>query len=120
MKIRDFRDLKVWQLGKEIVRVIYVLTQSFPKDEVYGLTAQLRRAAISVPSNVAEGFSREHNKDYRRFLFIALGSCAEMETQIEVAFDLNYITGDDRSFIVSRIKYESRMVWNLIKRLSDD
>ena len=73
-KIKNFRDLQVWKLGRK----------HFLREELYGLAAQMRRAAVSIPSNVAEGFNRRHNKEYRQFLYIALGSCAELETQIEV------------------------------------
>ncbi|MDZ7735671.1 MAG: four helix bundle protein [Gammaproteobacteria bacterium] len=77
MKITNFKDLEVWKLGKEIVMDVYTVTSGFPRTEIYGLVSQLRRAAVSIPSNIAEGFNREHNKDYRRFLFVALGSSAE-------------------------------------------
>ncbi|MFC1496975.1 four helix bundle protein [Verrucomicrobiota bacterium] len=79
-KIRNFRDLDVWQKGMQIVIEIYRITKEFPKDELYGLISQMRRAAISVPSNIAEGFGRFHNKEYRQFLYVAQGSCAELET----------------------------------------
>jgi len=89
MTIKSFRGLDIWKLGKELVIDIYKLTQNFPKAEIFGIVSQLRRASISVPSNIAEGFSRYRNNEYRRFLFIALGSCAELETQIEICSDLN-------------------------------
>lgn len=120
MTIRDFRDLNVWQLGKELVIDIYQLTGNFPREEIYGLVAQVRRAAVSIPSNIAEGFSREHNKDYRRFLFIALGSCAEVETQIEIAHTLDYLSETEHHDMLEKINHESRMLWNLIKRLSNN
>ncbi len=90
-KIRNFRDLDVWQLGKKLVIDIYKITQSLPNKEIYGLVSQMRRAVISIPSNIAEGFNRSHNREYRQFLYIALGSCAELETQIEIAFELKYV-----------------------------
>ena len=73
MQSRNFRDLKVWQCGKEIVLQVYQLTGEFPDGEKYGLSSQMRRAAISIPSNIAEGFNRYHNKEYRKFLFVSLG-----------------------------------------------
>ncbi len=76
-KIVNFRDPKVWKLGKEIVLGIYRATALFPKDEVYGLTAQMRRTWLSIPSNVAGGFNRAHNKEYRQFLYVALGSSGD-------------------------------------------
>ncbi|MBH0199980.1 MAG: four helix bundle protein, partial [Nitrospira sp.] len=86
--MRNFRELEVWKLGKKIVLDVYRVTKDFPKEEMYGLVAQMRRAAVSIPSNVAEGFNRKHNPEYRQLLYVALGSCAELETQIEVAHDL--------------------------------
>ena len=79
-KIKSFKDLKIWQKGIEIVSDTYILTKKFPKEELFSLTSQLRRSAISIPSNIAEGFKRFHNKEYKQFLFITLGSCAELET----------------------------------------
>ncbi len=80
MKVKDYKDLKVWQKGIEIVDKIYSITDHFPKDELYGLANQMRRSAISIPSNIAEGFVRNHLKEYIQFLYIPLGFCAELET----------------------------------------
>jgi S23 ribosomal protein. len=116
-KIKNFRDLDVWQLAMEIVVDSYKCTKSFPKEEVYGLVSQMRRAALSIASNIAEGFNRYHNKEYRQFLYIALGSCAELETQIEVSLLLGFITQSVRDKIIEKLDHESRMLRNLIKRL---
>jgi four helix bundle protein len=91
--------------------------KGFPKEENYGLVAQMRRAAVSIPSNVAEGFNRKHNPEYRQLLYVALGSCAELETQIEVAHDLDFLSVGDRDKVLERLDHESRMLRNLIKRL---
>jgi four helix bundle protein len=117
IKIRNFRDLEVWKLGKEIVLDVYRVTKGFPKEEIYGLVAQMRRAAVSIPSNVAEGFNRKHNPEYRQLLYVALSSCAELETQIEVAYDLEFLSVGDRDKVLERLDHESRMLRNLIKRL---
>jgi four helix bundle protein len=117
-KIKNFRDLDVWKLGMEIVVDFYKYTKSFPKEEVYGLVSQMRRAALSIASNIAEGFNRYHNKEYRQFLYVALGSCAELETQIEVSLLLGYITQAARNKIIEKLDHESRMLRNLIKRLN--
>ena len=85
---KSFRELVVWQRSIELVLLIYRCTESFPKHEKYGLTQQMRRAAISLPSNIAEGFRRYYNKEYRQFLYVALGSSAELETQIVIAENL--------------------------------
>ncbi len=117
MKIRNFRDLDVWQLGKALVLDIYRLTKLFPQEEVYCLVSQMRRAAVSIPSNIAEGFNRYHNKEYRNYLFISLGSCAELETQIEIACDLEYIAVDECNKLLENLDHEVRMLRNLIKKL---
>ena len=116
-KIRNFRDLDVWKLGKKLVVDVYKITQNLPKEETHGLISQMRRAAVSIPSNIAEGFNRFHNKEYRQFLYIAIGSCAELETQIEIAFDLNYLDEASKSTLLEIIDHESRMLRNLIKKL---
>jgi four helix bundle protein len=117
MKIRSFRDLEVWKLGKKIVVDVYRVTREFPRDELYGLAGQMRRAGVSIPSNVAEGFNRIHNREYRQFLYIALGSYAELETHIEIALELGYISQADHGHLLEDIDHESKMLRNLIKRL---
>lgn len=97
--------------------MIYSLTVKFPRHEVYGLTNQMRRSALSIPCNIAEGFNRFHNKEYKQFLYIALGSCAEMETQIEIAYDLKYISGEEKNHLLSKLILENKMVRSLIKKL---
>ena len=82
VKARNFRDLEVWKLGKEVVLDVYRVTAEFPREELYGLASQMRRAAVSIPSNVAEGFNRKHNREYRQSLYIVLGSCAELERKL--------------------------------------
>lgn len=117
MKSKNFRDLDVWKLGKAIVLDVYKVTRGFPKEEMYGLVSQMRRAAVSIPSNVAEGFNRKHNPEYRQLLYVALGSCAELETQIEVAHDLGFLETGDQDQVLEKLDHESRMLRNLIKRL---
>jgi four helix bundle protein len=117
MKIRNFRDLEVWKIGKEIVMDVYRATALFPRNEVYGLAAQMRRASVSIPSNVAEGFNRFHNKEYRQLLFVALGSCAELETQVEISSDLGYVERHIRDLMIEKLDHETRMLRNLIKKL---
>ena len=115
-KIKNFQDLRIWQKGIEVVKDVYILTKKFPKEELYGLTSQMRRSAVSIPSNIAEGFRRYHNKEYKQFLYIALGSCAELETQIIIANELNYIN-DNKSAVIEKIKYICRMTIKLIQKL---
>jgi len=88
--VKSYRDLEVWQLGLDLVETIYRYTAEFPRSETYGLTAQMRSAAVSIPSNIAEGQARSSSKEFLHFLSIALGSLAELETQIELATRLGY------------------------------
>ena len=115
--IKKFKDLRIWQKGIEVVTDIYILTKKFPKEELYGLTSQIRRSAISIPSNIAEGFRRYHNKEYKQFLYITLGSCAELETPIAIANNLKYITEDEEIELTEKLDHICRMTTNLIKRL---
>jgi len=116
-KINDFRDLHVWKLGKELVLDTYKATKNLPSDELFGLTTQMRRAAISIPSNISEGYNRRYTKDYQRFLSFALGSCAELETQIEVCRDLEYFTPDTCSSLLEKMDHETRMIRSLMNKL---
>ena len=115
-KIQTYRDLDIWNKGIELVRSIYTVTGKFPKHELYGLSSQMRRSAISIPSNVAEGFKRQHNKEYRQFLYIALGSCAELETQLTIAKELGYISSEKD--LLDKADHIGRMITNLLKRLA--
>ncbi len=117
-KIKNFRDLQVWQKGIEIVKNVYETVSSFPKQECFGLTSQMQRCSVSIPSNIAEGFNRFHNNDYKRFLHIVLGSCAELETQIEISMELKYINKEKKHFLLEKLDHESRMIRNLIKKLN--
>ena len=116
-KIKDFRDLDIWKKGIEIVKDIYNIVEKFPKQEFYSLVSQIQRSAVSIPSNIAEGFNRFHNKEYKQFLYIPLGSCAELETQVEVASELKYISNEKKKDILEKINHESRMLTNLIKKI---
>ena len=91
---KSYTELEVWKKARGLVKYIYIITQSFPKEELYTLTSQIRRVSISVPSNIAEGIGRNFNKETMQFLYIAKGSLYEVETQIYLSFDLNYINND--------------------------
>jgi four helix bundle protein len=93
--MKSHRDLDVWKRSIGLVSEVYVLTKRFPADELYGLTSQMRRAAVSVPSNIAEGAARGSSKEFTRFLSISLGSLAEMETQLLIATNLEYLQSDN-------------------------
>ena len=116
-KITNFRDLQVWQLGKEVSLDVYRATKTFPREEMYGLIAQMRRAAVSIPSNIAEGFNGKHNNEYKQFLYIALGSCAELETQTEISASLGFLSEQNKEQLLLKLNHESAMLRNLIKKL---
>ena len=97
MGILNYRDLRVWQAGMNLAEEIYRSTQTFPRTETYGLASQMRRAAVSIPSNIAEGHTKESTKEYLRHLSMAQGSLAELQTQIELAGRLVYLTADQTS-----------------------
>ena len=117
MKIKSYKELDVWKKGIEIVDVVYKMTGTFPKEERYGLANQMQRAAVSIASNIAEGFARQHTKEYQQFCYIALGSCAELETQLIIAQRRNYVSSEAFSELEDYLDHESRMLMNLIKSL---
>ena len=92
--MKSFRDLRVWQKAMDLVEKVYLLTQKFPREETYGLTNQIRRAVVSIPSNISEGHTREHIIEYLHHLSVAQASLAELETQLEIANRLKYIAPD--------------------------
>jgi four helix bundle protein len=117
-EIRSYRDLQVWQRSMELCVHLYRLTESFPNTEHYGLTGQMRRAAVSIPSNIAEGHRRP-TRDFARFLAIALGSAAELSTQIEIAQRIGYLSLSDCAALQEEIAVLERQLNNLTNRLRD-
>lgn len=116
-KIKNFKDLRIWQTGIEIVKDIYKVTEKLPNKESFGLISQMRRAAVSIPSNIAEGFKRYHDKEYRQFLHIALGSCAELETQLIISDELCYTSKNEMKRICEKLDYLSKMITVLMRKL---
>jgi four helix bundle protein len=117
--IKSFRDLNIWQKGIDLVKDIYKETQNFPRQEIYGLTNQIRRAAISIPSNIAEGHIRQHRAEFRQFLSVALGSLAELETQIVISRELNYISTEKSLNVIDQMGSLGKMIRGLIKKLNN-
>jgi four helix bundle protein len=115
-QIKSFKELLVWQKSMGLVRLVYALCESLPPAERFCLSEQMRRAAISIPSNIAEGFRRQHNKELKQFLCIARSSLAELETQILIATQLYLIEKSLLDESLQLIDYISRMLWNLGKR----
>tara|TARA_Y100000815_G_scaffold228843_2_gene217968 strand:- start:5487 stop:5837 length:351 start_codon:yes stop_codon:yes gene_type:complete len=116
MKVQSHKDLKVWQESMLLVEDTYSIVKLFPSDELYGLTSQMRRASISVPSNIAEGAGRKTNKEWMRFLYIAMGSLSELETQMELAVRLKFVEANPE--YSQRIFYIRNMLSKLIASLS--
>ncbi|MCQ9206422.1 MAG: four helix bundle protein [Omnitrophica bacterium] len=115
--VKSYKDLNVWKKGIAIVDNVYVITDKFPRQEQYGLVAQMRRCAVSIPSNIAEGFVRHHSKEYKQFLYVSLGSCAELETQLIIGKKRKYVTSDAMGKLEEDLNHESKMLMNLIKCL---
>jgi len=114
----SYREIKAWQKSIELVVDVYSCTRSFPREELYGLAGQLRRAAISVPSNIAEGKGRHTDKEFLLYLHHARGSAFEVETQIVIAGRLGYITKTDINRLVNSASEIARMLTGLIKAIS--
>ena len=119
IEINSYKDLIVWQKSMTLVVEIYKLTEFFPKSEIYGLTSQMKRCAVSIPSNIAEGRRRGSKKDYRHFLIIAYGSGAELETQIEIAKRLQFNKNSDFIKVDSLLNEVMRMLNKMLSILRD-
>jgi len=117
MSVRSYRELQIWQKGIELVKEVYRFTKNFPKSEIYGLTSQIQRSAVSVPSNIAEGQARQHTGEFRQFIYIALGSLAELDTQIEIAKQLTYLAENDFLSCQNRIAEIRKMLHGLLNKL---
>ncbi len=115
--IRSYKDLEIWKRGVELVTSIYMLTKGFPKSETYALVDQVRRAALSIPSNIAEGHSRQHTKEFRQSLYVALGSLAELETQLIIVGELGYLEEEKLNQSFLEMDAIGKMTRGLIKRL---
>lgn len=117
--MKTHKDLLVWQKSIEFVTSIYSLTKAFPKEEIYCLVSQIRRASISIPSNISEGCPRKNTKEYIQFLYVSLGSAAELETQVIIATNLNYLSENQSTELLTNLAGIIRMLTGLIKSLSD-
>ncbi|MCQ9207627.1 MAG: four helix bundle protein [Omnitrophica bacterium] len=115
--IKSYKDLEVWKKSVELVKEIYNITKKFPKEEQFGITSQMRRCSISISSNISEGKTRQYVNEYIQFLYIALGSCSEINTQTIIAKELNFIKQAELDLLSEKIDHVSRMIRNLIKSL---
>ena len=115
--MHNFKELIVWQKARNIVKDIYLLTKKYPQEELFGLTQQIRRAAVSIPSNIAEGSGRGTNADFARFLDIANGSACEVETQLYLSLDLGYISQVEFDDINNKLQDIEKLIFNFKKKL---
>ena len=117
--MKTFRDLLIWQKAMALVTNCYTISANFPNNEQFGLTSQIRRCSISIPSNISEGFGRGSNKDYYRFLTISLGSLFEFQTQIEIAYNLKYISLDKFNKLYEDSRELERMLTSFMNKIKD-
>ena len=118
--MRDFKDLKVWRKSHELTLAVYGATRSFPKDELFGLTSQIRRSCESIPANIAEGCGRDGGLDLVRFLQIAMGSASELEYHLLLARDLRYINNQDHELLSTDVTEVKRMLTGFIRKVRAD
>jgi len=116
--IKSYKELIVWQKAIKLVKEIFILTDKFPKSELYGIISQMRRSTISIPSNIAEGHARKSRIEFRQFIFIALGSLAELETQLLLSNKLDFISKEEIEGIMLQLNTLCKMLRGLSKSLS--
>lgn len=114
-----YRDLIVWQKSMDMVEELYKLVRTLPREETYALSDQMRRAAVSIPSNIAEGYARNSKKEYVQFLSVAKGSCAELETQLELAIRLNYFSKENAKSCASVLLEIEKMLTSMQNKLRE-
>jgi len=117
--MNKFKDLKVWQKAIQHVIKIYSETSSFPKEEIYGIISQIRRCSVSIPSNIAEGAGRKTKKDFSHFLDIAKGSSFELETQLIISKELNFINSENFEILIAELDEIQKMITGLQKSLTN-
>jgi len=117
---RDFKNIKAWQYADDLAVLVYSKTKSFPKEELYGLTSQLRRAVVSVPTNIAEGASREHKKEYLHFLYVARGSIAEVEYLLHLSRRIGYLKDDEYRQVEDLRKEAAKTLQGLINSVKKE
>lgn len=117
--MRNFRKLKIWEQGIEIVKEVYKISQKLPSEEKFGLKSQITRAAVSIPSNIAEGSSRNSEIEFKRFLEISMGSLFEVETQLIIIQELNLIDSEELKNIFVKLEEEAKMINGLINKIKN-
>jgi len=117
-KSRSYQDLEVWKLSIEFVKDMYVVTEKFPPPEIYGLINQIRRAAVSIPSNIAEGQGRNSSKEFKQFLAISLGSMAELETQLIISNAIGYLEEEELIIFLKKLDRIRKMIKSLSNKIT--
>ena len=120
MKNFNYKDLSVWKKSFSLCLDIYKISMKYPRAELYGLVSQLRRSAVSIPSNLAEGHSRQHTKEFINFISISLGSSAELETQIMISYELKYIDKEEYESLINKLVEIIKMLKGLLRSLRED
>lgn len=118
--MQDFKNLKIWEKGHELTLEVYKVIKSFPKEELFILTSQMKRAVTSIPTNIAEGCGKASKKDFARFLNIAFGSASELEYQLLLARDLNYLSETDYLNLLSSLVSLKKQIYAFIQKLSQE
>lgn len=118
--MKSHKDSDVWKRSVQLVTTVYEITKSFPKDEVYGITNQIRRSSVSIPSNISEGAGRHHNKEFKQFLYVALGSLSELETQIIISENLDFLLDADSTRIQNELNEIRKMILGLIRYIENN
>jgi four helix bundle protein len=118
--MHNFKELKVWQLSRNLVKEVYLLTSNFPTEERFGLRSQLRRCAVYIPTNIAEGCERNTDKDFAQFLNISLGSAYELETLLILGFDVDFISAEQQKTLSVKISEIQKVIFGLIKTLRQE
>ena len=116
--VKSYRELIIWQKSMDLVTMIYKFTASYPREEMFGLTSQLRRAAVSIPANISEGQARNTSGEFRQFLGIAYGSLAELETLTILSNNLNYLTTENAEILLKNCSEIGKMINGLLKTLT--
>ena len=120
MPLKSYKELIVWQKAYQLTLMIYKETEKFPRSEVFGISSQLRRASVSIVSNIAEGYQRQHGGEYIQFLSIAFGSCAEVETQLLLCKDLNYLSESNSVILTNLLTEVGKMLYALITKIKEN
>ena len=120
MTLKNYRDLRVWRTGMDLVEEVYRASRRFPKHEMYGLMGQMQHASVSIPSNIAEGYTRQHRKEYLQHLSMAQTSLAELDTQLEIAKRMAYLSSDEHASISKHVVSLSKQLYTLRRSLSTD